>query len=124
MWWLFLLGCGGGDAEGPAEAAPAAVTAVDSPFCASFEACLEGLPGWAPDCDRWWAGDPDCSSLDFSQGPADWYDETSRGIAALRQPGLTPEELVVDEKGDFAPAQESAEKEPAKTALETKGERK
>jgi hypothetical protein len=136
MWWLFLLGCGGGDDEAPAEAAPVAVAAVDSPFCASFEACLEGLPGWAPDCDRWWAGDPDCSDLDFSAGPADWYDETSRGIAALRSPGIDEDVVVLEEifTDEKAVTEQKIATEPKavteakaverKTAPATKGERK
>lgn len=118
--WFLLLACGGGDAEAPAEAVASAPVAVDSPFCASFEACLEGLPGWAAECDRWWAGDPDCSDLDFSAGPADWYDETSRGIAALRNPGTEAEAVVLEELF----VEPAPQKEPPKTTAPTKGEGK
>ncbi len=104
MLWWFLVACGG---EPASEAAVAeAIAPVDSPFCPSFEACVEGLPRWVPACDTWQAGDPDCEPLDWSEGPADWIDETSRGIAALWSPGLSEAGAgAVPDKGGSPPQQ-------------------
>ena len=111
LWWA-LLACGGeGAAQAPAEAS---VAVLDSPFCPSFEACMEGLPAWGSPCDRWYAGDPDCAPVDWSKGPADRLDEASRGIAALRSPGRAQGPIEAGEDVDEPVPQKATQKDPVR----------
>lgn len=82
MWLALVVACGGDGG------AAAAVAPEPSPFCAAFEACVESLPTWSAGCERYWAGDPDCDGLDFSEGPSDWVTQTRRGFGALGRPGV------------------------------------
>lgn len=118
--FLILLACGADPvAETPVEAP---VATLDSPFCPSFETCMEGLPTWGAPCERWYAGDPDCGPADWTESPAEKLAELRRGIAALRSPGRAPEPQEGDVKPfESAPADVAATKDagPAKTARVT-----
>ena len=104
---LFLLACGGEPVV--ASVAAEAPVAIDSPFCPSFEACMEGLPGWGPSCDRWSAGDPDCAAADWTASPSEKLDELKRGIAALRSPGRAAEAAAETWKAADVPTTKAAD---------------